>query len=84
MNLSARLSKNTQVILRETKYITNWFLPSNVLGNWFLNSFDNAIVDGWNPVYFGRYVDDILIVDKVEHNGIIHKKFKMAVYRQKK
>ena len=50
------------------------FLPSNVLGNWFLNSFDNAIVDGWNPVYFGRYVDDILIVDKVEHNGIIHKK----------
>lgn len=50
------------------------FLPSNILGNWFLNSFDNAIVDGWNPVYFGRYVDDVLIVDKVEHNGVIHKK----------
>lgn len=50
------------------------FLPSNVLGNWFLNSFDNAIVDGWNPIYFGRYVDDVLIVDKVEQNGIIHKK----------
>ena len=48
------------------------FLPSNILGNWCLKNFDKAIVDGWNPVYYGRYVDDILIVDKVEHNSDIY------------
>lgn len=34
------------------------FLPSNVLANWALRNFDNAILNGWNPIYFGRYVDD--------------------------
>lgn len=52
------------------------FLPSNVLGNWCLRNFDKAIVDGWNPVYYGRYVDDILIVDKIEHNCDIYNKAK--------
>ena len=50
------------------------FLPSNIIGNWFLNKFDKAIIDGWNPVYYGRYVDDILIVDKIESNGDIYQK----------
>ncbi len=50
------------------------FLPSNVISNWCLKNFDKAIVDGWNPVYYGRYVDDILIIDKVEHNSDIYKK----------
>lgn len=50
------------------------FLPSNIIGNWCLKRFDKAIVDGWNPVYYGRYVDDILIVDKVERNGEIYRK----------
>ena len=48
------------------------FLPSNVLGNWCLNRFDKAIIDGWNPIYYGRYVDDILIVDKVEKNSDLY------------
>lgn len=52
------------------------FLPSNVLANWCLKNFDKAVVDGWNPVYFGRYVDDILIVDKVEKNCSIYEKAK--------
>ena len=42
------------------------FLPSNVLANYALKNFDNAVLDGWNPVYYGRYVDDILIVEKIE------------------
>lgn len=42
------------------------FLPSNILSNWRLNQFDRQIIDRWNPVYYGRYVDDIIIVDKVE------------------
>lgn len=52
------------------------FLPSNVLANWALRNFDKAILDGWNPIYFGRYVDDVLIVDKVEHNSDLCKKAK--------
>ena len=40
------------------------FLPSNVLANYALRNFDKAILDGWNPIYFGRYVDDVIIVDK--------------------
>lgn len=48
------------------------FLPSNVLGNWCLKKFDKAISDGWNPLYFGRYVDDIIIVDKVEKNSALY------------
>lgn len=48
------------------------FLPSNVLGNWCLKRFDKAVSDGWNPLYFGRYVDDIIIVDKVERNSELY------------
>lgn len=50
------------------------FLPSNILSNWFLNRFDQAIADHWNPLYYGRYVDDVLIVSKVESNSDIAKK----------
>lgn len=52
------------------------FLPSNIIGNWCLHRFDKAVVDGWNPVYYGRYVDDILIVDKVEENSELSEKVK--------
>lgn len=43
------------------------FLPSNVLANCVLKKFDEAIINHWNPLYFGRYVDDILIVDKISN-----------------
>lgn len=49
------------------------FLPSNILSNWVLSAFDDAIIDRWNPVYYGRYVDDIIIVDKVEKNDPLYK-----------
>lgn len=51
-------------------------MPSNVIANWCLRNFDKTIVDGWNPVYFGRYVDDVLIVDKIAHNSDIYNKAK--------
>ena len=50
------------------------FLPSNVIANWCLKNFDKAIVDGWNPIYYGRYVDDILIIDKIEKNSYLASK----------
>lgn len=48
------------------------FLPSNILANWCLKKFDKAVSDGWNPLYFGRYVDDVIIVDKVEKNSDLY------------
>lgn len=50
------------------------FLPSNVIANWCLKPFDDALTDGWNPLYYGRYVDDILIVEKIEKNSALYKK----------
>ena len=50
------------------------FLPSNVLANYALKNFDKAILDGWNPLYFGRYVDDIIIVDKIDAPSDLYQK----------
>lgn len=47
------------------------FLPSNILSNEYLKKFDSVITNRWNPLYYGRYVDDIIIVDKVEKNSYI-------------
>lgn len=47
------------------------FIPSNILANYCLKNFDDAIAVGWSPLYYGRYVDDILIVDRVEKNSPI-------------
>jgi hypothetical protein len=35
---------------------------SPVIANWYLKEFDNAILDKVRPAYYGRYVDDILMV----------------------
>ena len=38
------------------------FLPSLIISNWNLQGFDQAILENVRPYYYGRYVDDILIV----------------------
>jgi len=48
------------------------FLPSTVLSNWCLSKFDKGILDFWNPSYYGRYVDDVIIVEKIEKQSEIH------------
>lgn len=37
-------------------------LSSGVLANWYLRDLDRKILDVIRPVYYGRYVDDVLIV----------------------
>src|SRR5690606_39174808 len=37
-------------------------LSSGILANWYLKEFDNKIKEELSPAYYGRYVDDILIV----------------------
>lgn len=50
------------------------FLPSLIISNWNLQGFDQAIVENLMPHYYGRYVDDILIVlgshEKSETHGL--------------
>jgi len=50
-----------------TKFKNHNILPiglasSGVLSNWYLKDFDTDISEKLNPVYYGRYVDDLLIV----------------------
>lgn len=47
------------------------FIPSNILANCCLQKFDDAVTAGWTPLYYGRYVDDVLIVDRVEKSSSI-------------
>lgn len=35
---------------------------SPVIANWYLKEFDDAILENVRPAYYGRYVDDILMV----------------------
>ena len=49
------------------------FHPSNVLANCALKLFDDTLINGLNPIYYGRYVDDIIIVEKIEKNSNIYK-----------
>lgn len=39
-------------------------LSSGILANWYLRDFDKKVMNKMNPDYYGRYVDDILIVLK--------------------
>ena len=52
------------------------FLPSLIIANWNLQGFDQAILENIHPNYYGRYVDDILIVlpshEKSDSHGKQH------------
>lgn len=46
------------------------FLPSYVISNWYLKDFDSVIKKDINPQYYGRYVDDILLVFSINDEGL--------------
>lgn len=74
-DIIARYSKKYQKIFpdeRRGNILPIGFLPSNIISNWCLKPFDDALINGWNPLYYGRYVDDILIVEKVKKNSAIY------------
>lgn len=43
-------------------------LSSGVLANWFLDKFDKELIKQFNPDYYGRYVDDMLLVIKASED----------------
>lgn len=47
------------------------FYPSQIISNWCLDAFDNKINSIINPAFYGRYVDDMVVVEKVEPNSDI-------------
>ena len=49
-------------INNEYPFIPIGFLPSNVISNWYLAKFDKAVKENITPLYYARYVDDILLV----------------------
>ncbi|WP_446787740.1 hypothetical protein, partial [Macellibacteroides fermentans] len=65
----SRISTDQDLRIQGRCILPIGFLPSNLLSNWVLKPFDDAVVKRWNPIYYGRYVDDIIIVDKVEKNS---------------
>jgi len=48
------------------------FLPSLIIANWNLNGFDKSILEKLHPFYYGRYVDDVLIVFGFHENSHIN------------
>lgn len=38
------------------------FLPSPILCNWYLKDFDKEVIKKINPLYYKRYIDDIILV----------------------
>ena len=66
--------RNEMISLKEYPMIPLGFLPSLIISNWYLQGFDQTIVENVQPQYYGRYVDDILIVlgihEKSESHGL--------------
>lgn len=75
-NVIKKYSEKFKDIYEKRLFLPIGFFPSNILSNWYLNKFDQHIITRWNPIYYGRYVDDIIIVDKIEKNSHLYKKDK--------
>ena len=69
-------SKKNNLEYKKLPMIPLGFLPSLIIANWNLHGLDQIILEDVNPSYYGRYVDDILMVfgshEKSESNGIQH------------
>ena len=65
---------NRKINTKKYPMIPVGFLPSLIISNWNLQGFDQAILENVRPNYYGRYVDDILIVlgshEKSESHGL--------------
>ena len=62
---SRKYSKYFKSTFDENLYNLPVGLPSSyVLANWYLKQFDENILQEVNPAYYGRYVDDIILVIK--------------------
>lgn len=49
---------------KDKKLLPIGFASSAIIANWYLSDFDNHVEKHIRPLYYGRYVDDILMVFK--------------------
>ena len=63
-NLLEKVYVGYQKLLEEQDYsqLPIGLLSSGVIANWYLSDFDIAMKERFNPIYYGRYVDDIFMV----------------------
>ena len=58
---------HTRKLYPERAESSSWILPlglpsSGLIANWVLTDFDRDIKNATAPIYYGRYVDDIIVV----------------------
>ena len=73
-NFKTKFSDNEPKQYYDSPMIPLGFLPSLIISNWYLQGLDQIIIEDIQPPYYGRYVDDILIVlgtyEKSESHGM--------------
>ncbi|WP_396587742.1 reverse transcriptase domain-containing protein [Bermanella sp. R86510] len=56
--------KQTHTECKDKKCLPIGMASSSIIANWYLSEFDFSIGDDARPAYYGRYVDDIIMVFK--------------------
>ncbi len=56
------LAETHHDLSNDTTCLPIGFSASPVIANWYLKVFDDAILESVRPAYYGRYVDDIMMV----------------------
>lgn len=59
------------------------FLPSAILANYYLQKLDNSFIREFNPISYGRYADDIIMVIKNDISEFIKEDGKLGYYTGK-
>ena len=59
---TASLMKSTHPECGDKTFLPIGFASSSILANWYLTEFDGEILETVRPDYYGRYVDDIIMV----------------------
>lgn len=58
------LAKQTHSDCKDKWWLPIGFASSSIIANWYLSDFDHEILGSIRPSYYGRYVDDIILVFK--------------------
>lgn len=56
--------KQTHIKCKDKKCLPIGMASASIIANWYLSEFDSSIGDDVRPAYYGRYVDDIIMVFK--------------------
>lgn len=59
------------------------FLPSSILSNFYLRKLDTLFIREFNPISYGRYADDVILVIKNDISEIIKDDGLLAHYKEK-